>query len=49
MDATINTKETKTTKGGRQVPVISQDEIKLRLNQTLQSGTAVTTSMVKSF
>jgi hypothetical protein len=49
MDATINTKETKTTKGGRQVPVISQDEIKLRLNQTLQSGTAVTSNMVKSF
>ena len=49
MDATINTKETKTTKGGRQVPVISQDEIKLRLNQTLQAGTAVTSNMVKSF
>ena len=49
MDATIDTKDTKPTKGGRQVPVISQDEIKLRLNQTLQAGTAVTTNMVKSF
>ena len=49
MDATISTKDARTTKGGRQVPVISQDEIKLRLNQTLQAGTAVTTNMVKSF
>ena len=49
MDATINTKDTKPTKGGRPIPVISQDEIKLRLNQTLQAGTAVTSNMVKSF
>jgi len=35
------------TKGGRQVPVISQDEIKLRLNQTLQSGSAVTSNIVQ--
>ena len=49
MDATINTKETKTTKGGRQVPVISQDEIKIRLNQTLRAGTAVTTNTLQSF
>ena len=47
MDATINTKDTRTTKGGRQVPVISQDEIKLRLNQTLQAGTAVTSNIIK--
>ena len=49
IDATINIKETKTTKGGRQVPVISQDEIKIRLNQTLRAGTAVTTNTLQSF
>jgi hypothetical protein len=49
MDTTINAKETKTTKGGRQIPVLSQDEIQLRLNQKLQSGSAVTTSSIKSF
>lgn len=49
MDATTNTKETKTTKGGRQIPVISQDEIQMRLNQKLQAGTAVTTSSLQSF
>lgn len=49
MDATIDIKDTKPTKGGRPIPVISQDEIKLRLNQTLQAGTAVTSNMVKSF
>lgn len=45
MDTTINKKEDKTTKGGRKIPVISQDEIQLRLNQKLQAGTAVTSSM----
>jgi hypothetical protein len=49
MDTTINAKDEKTTKGGRQIPVLSQDEIQLRLNQKLQSGSAVTTSSVKSF
>lgn len=42
-----NTKETKKTKGGRQIPVISQDEIQMRLNQKLQAGTAVSTSLVQ--
>lgn len=49
LDATTNTKETKTTKGGRKIPVISQDEIQIRLNQKLQAGTAVTTSSLQSF
>ncbi len=49
MDATTNTKETKTTKGGRKIPVISQDEIQMRLSQKLQAGTAVTTSSLQSF
>jgi hypothetical protein len=44
MDTTINKKEEKTTKGGRKIPVISQDEIQLRLNQKLQAGTAVSSS-----
>jgi len=44
MDTTINKKEEKATKGGRKIPVISQDEIQLRLNQKLQSGTAVTSN-----
>ena len=39
-------KETKKTKGGRQVPIISQDEIQMRLNQKL-AGTAVTTNLVQ--
>jgi len=47
MDATINTGETKTTKGGRKIPVISQEEIQLRLNQKLQAGTAVTSNLVQ--
>lgn len=42
-----NTKEQKKTKGGRQIPVISQDEIQMRLNQKLQAGTAVSTSLVQ--
>lgn len=46
MDTTINTKEEKTTKGGRKIPVLSQDEIQMRLNQKLQSGSAVTTNLV---
>ena len=45
MDTTVDTKETKTTKGGRKIPVISQDEIQLRLNQKLQSGSAVTSTL----
>ena len=49
MDTTINAKDAKTTKGGRQVPILSNDEIQLRLNQTLQSASAVTTSSLKSF
>lgn len=40
-------KETKKTKGGRQIPVISQDEIQMRLNQKLQAGTAVTSNLVQ--
>jgi len=47
MDTTINTAETKTTKGGRKIPVISQEEIQLRLNQKLQAGTAVTSNFAQ--
>lgn len=43
----VGSSEVRRTKGGRQVPVISQDEIKIRLNQTLQSGSAVTTNLVQ--
>lgn len=49
MDTTINKKEEKTTKGGRKIPVLSQDEIQLRLNQKLQSGSAVTSNTLQSF
>jgi len=42
-----NTKEIKTTKGGRKIPVISQEEIQMRLNQKLQAGSAVTTNLVQ--
>lgn len=45
MDTTINTKEEKTTKGGRKIPVLSQDEIQMRLNQKLQAGTSVTSTL----
>jgi len=45
MDSRINTKETKTTKGGRKIPVISQDEIQIRLNQKLQAGSAVSSTL----
>lgn len=41
-----NTKEVKKTKGGRQIPVISQEEIQMRLNQKL-AGSAVTTNLVQ--
>lgn len=41
-----NKKEQKTTKGGRQVPIISQDEIQARLSQKL-AGTAVTSNLVQ--
>ena len=47
MDTTVSSNPARTTKGGRQVPVISQDEIKLRLNDTLRAGTAVTTNLVQ--
>ncbi|NBW08706.1 MAG: hypothetical protein EBR82_11850 [Caulobacteraceae bacterium] len=47
MDTTVSSNNTRTTKGGRSIPVISQDEIKLRLNQTLQAGTAVTSNLVQ--
>lgn len=47
MDTTVNPREEKTTKGGRKIPVISQDEIQLRLSQKLQAGTAVTSNLVK--
>ena len=46
MDTTVNPKEEKTTKGGRKIPVLSQDEIQMRLNQKLQSGSAVTSNLV---
>jgi len=46
MDATINTNtNAKKTKGGRQIPILSQDEIQMRLNQKLQAGSAVTTNI----
>jgi hypothetical protein len=45
MDTTIETKEPKTTKGGRKIPVISQDEIQIRLNQKLQAGSAVSSTL----
>jgi len=39
-------KKDKLTKGGRQVPIISQEEIQMRLNQKLQAGTAVTSNLI---
>lgn len=39
-------KEEKKTKGGRQVPILSQEEIQMRLNQKLQAGSAVTTNLI---
>jgi hypothetical protein len=45
MDTTINAKEDKTTKGGRKIPVLSQDEIQSRLNQKLQAGTSITSNL----
>jgi hypothetical protein len=47
MDTTVNPREEKTTKGGRKIPVISQEEIQLRLSQKLQAGTAVTSNLVQ--
>ena len=47
MDTTITPKETKGNKGGRQIPVISQDEIQMRLNQKLQAGAAVSSNLVQ--
>lgn len=34
----------KKTKGGRQIPIISQDSIKARLDESLRAGTAVSSS-----
>lgn len=47
MDTTVSPKEDKTTKGGRKIPVISQDEIQARLSQKLQAGAAVTSNLIK--
>lgn len=47
MDTTVNPREEKTTKGGRKIPVISQEEIQLKLSQKLQAGTAVTSNLVQ--
>jgi len=50
MDTTINGSaptNNRKTKGGRQVPILSQDEIQMRLNQKLQAGTAVTSNLVQ--
>jgi hypothetical protein len=50
MDTTINSSaptNNRKTKGGRQVPILSQDEIQMRLNQKLQAGTAVTSNLVQ--
>lgn len=44
MDTKLETKDSKTTKGGRQVPIISQDGLKSRLDDALRAGSAVTTS-----
>jgi hypothetical protein len=37
----------KKTKGGRQVPIISQDSLKSRLENTLRAGTAVSSSTIE--
>lgn len=37
-------KEERKTKGGRQVPILSQEEIQAKLNLKLQSGSSVSTS-----
>ncbi len=47
MDTTVSPREEKTTKGGRKIPVISQEEIQLKLSQKLQAGTAVTSNLVQ--
>jgi hypothetical protein len=49
METTISPKEvnTKKSKGGRQIPILSQDEIQMRLNQKLQAGSAVTSNLVQ--
>lgn len=36
----------KKTKGGRQVPIISQDSLKVRLDEAVRAGTAVTSNTV---
>jgi hypothetical protein len=44
----IEIKQEKVT-GGRRVPILSNDEIQIRLNEKLRSASAVTTSSVTSF
>jgi len=44
----VEIKEPKVT-GGRRVPILSNDEIQIRLNDKLRSASAVTTSTVHSF
>jgi hypothetical protein len=43
MNVKINEADKK-TKGGRQIPIISQDSIKARLDESLRAGTAVTSN-----
>lgn len=51
--AANDTDNAKKSKGGRSVPILSQDEIQMRINQKLvqplQAGTAVTTNTLQSF
>lgn len=37
----------KTTKGGRQVPILSQEEIQMKLNQKLQAGSSVSSTLLQ--
>jgi len=43
MNVKINEADKK-TKGGRQIPIISQDSIKARLDESLRAGTTVTSN-----
>ena len=43
MNAKINETDKK-TKGGRQIPIISQDNLKARLDESLRAGTAVSSN-----
>ena len=45
MNVKINESDKK-TKGGRQIPIISQDNLKARLDESLRAGTAVSTNTV---